>query len=180
MTERATALDRLWAGWRSTYISGGTDTATDADRGGTLFERILASGLSDRETYILWRGERCFALLNAYPYTTGHLLVLPKRGVPDLTDLDDEETVELWLGVRDAVGALRTAYEPSGVNVGLNLGGAAGGGVPDHLHVHCLARWSGDSNFMTTVAEARVLPEPLDVTWSRLREVWPTTDSSGS
>ena len=170
-------LARLWAGWRTSYIerlnSDDSGVVPDAD-GRSLFERIFASDLGEDETFILWRGERCFAVLNAYPYGSGHLMVLPQRAVADLGDLDPDESVELWEGVRTAVAALRTAYGPDGVNVGINLGAGAGAGVPDHLHVHCLPRWSGDTNFMTTVAETRVLPEPLATTWEKVRAAWPT------
>ena len=162
--------DRLWAGWRTEYVSA----ADDGD--GCVFCRILASGEPDRDTYVVWRGERCVAILNAYPYTSGHLMVLPTRHVGELEDLDDEESAELWAGVRDAVAALKAAYRPGGVNVGLNLGRAAGAGVPGHLHAHCLPRWSGDTNFMTSVAEARVLPEALGVSWERLAGAWPARE----
>lgn len=140
----------------------------------SLFERILHSGLPDEETYVLWRGEHCFAILNAYPYGSGHLMVLPNRAVPQLDGLDAAESAELWAGVQDAVLAIRSAYRPDGVNVGMNLGAGAGAGVPDHLHVHCLPRWSADTNFMTAIAETRVLPEPLDVAWKKLTAAWPT------
>jgi ATP adenylyltransferase len=170
-------LARLWAGWRTTYIERVTTDAAEVrpdGAGRSLFERILYSGMPDDESFILWRGERCFAVLNAYPYGSGHLMVLPQRAVVDLTDLDDDEAAELWLGVRDSVTAIRAAYRPDGVNVGMNLGAGAGAGVPDHLHVHCLPRWSGDTNFMTTLAETRILPEPLAVSFEKLRAVWPT------
>ena len=117
-------------------------------------------------------------ILNAYPYNSGHVMVLPNRAVADLDDLTREEHEELWRLVTDAVTAIRAAYSPEGVNVGLNLGRAAGAGVPDHLHVHCLPRWAGDTNFMTSVAETRVLPEPLDETHSRLTAAWPSDDQS--
>lgn len=169
-------LARLWAGWRTGYIERLNDDAADVHpdaEGQSLFQRIFASDLSEDETFILWRGSRCFAVLNAYPYGSGHLMVLPQRAVADLGDLDDDEAAELWVGVRRGVAAIRAAYEPDGVNVGINLGVGAGAGVPDHLHVHCLPRWSGDTNFMTTVAETRVLPEPLAVSWAKLTEHWP-------
>lgn len=169
------ALARLWAGWRTGYISriakDDAEVRPDAD-GRSLFERILEADLPDEESFVLWRGERCFAVLNVFPYGSGHLMVLPNRAVPDLGDLDGDEAAELWAGVHTAVAAIRAAYEPDGVNVGLNLGAGAGAGVPDHLHVHCLPRWAGDTNFMTTVGEARVLPEPLGVTWTKLRDAW--------
>jgi diadenosine tetraphosphate (Ap4A) HIT family hydrolase len=165
-------MDRWWAGWRHEYINAAfADEMEDGD--GSLFERILGSGLPDDEAYVVFRGPVVSALLNAYPYNSGHLLVMPNRAVPGLDGLTEEEEIALWRTVRQGVTAITAAYAPEGVNVGLNLGRAAGAGVPDHLHVHCLPRWSGDTNFMTAVAETRVLPEPLDVTWQRLRDAWP-------
>lgn len=169
------ALARLWAGWRTTYISRVSEDAAEIRPDGdgvSLFERIFRSDLPDDETFIIWRGETCFAVLNAFPYGSGHLMVLPQRAVPDLGDLDAGESAELWEGVRTAVAAIRTAYRADGVNVGMNLGAGAGAGVPDHLHVHCLPRWAGDTNFTTTIAETRILPEPLVVSWQKLRDAW--------
>jgi ATP adenylyltransferase len=171
------ALARLWAGWRTSYITRVSDDDAELrpdDTGRSLFERLLASDLPDDETFVLWRGPTCFAVLNAFPYGSGHLMVLPQRAVPDLGDLTDEESAELWEAVRTAVAAIRAAYRPDGVNVGINLGVGAGAGVPDHLHVHCLPRWAGDTNFTTTIAETRVLPEPLAVSWRKLRDAWPS------
>lgn len=170
------ALVRLWAGWRSAYIErvGADDRELHADADGqSLFERILTSGRPDEETYVVDRGERAAVLLNAFPYGSGHLLVLPVRPAADLGDLDPPEAAELWATVTRAVAAVRIAYSPDGVNVGLNLGSAAGAGVPDHLHVHVLPRWAADANFMTAVAETRVLPEPLADTWAKVRRAWP-------
>ena len=166
----AQAMDRLWAGWRSSYVAVAGNGEPD---GGSLFSRILASGLPDDETHVVWRGERIFAILNAYPYTCGHVLVMPYREVGELEDLTPDESAELWAAVRDAVVAIKTAYAPHGVNVGLNLGEAAGAGIPTHMHVHVLPRWNADSNFMTAVAEVRVLPEALGDTWHKLRAAWP-------
>ena len=169
------SLERLWAGWRIPYIEAASadPSLVEPDGAGSLFERILGSGLSDEEARVVWRGERCSALLNAYPYANGHLMVLPNRAVPSLEDLDPDEHVELWDLVRDATVAVKVAYSPDGINVGINLGRGAGAGVPDHLHVHVLPRWAGDTNFMTSVAETRVLPEPLDDSWRKLRAAWP-------
>lgn len=167
-------LDHLWAGWRLSYITAVTqsdDTSLDPDENGSLFERVLALG--DDEGMIVRRGERCSVLLNAYPYTSGHLLVVPNRAVAELEELDGDELEELMTLSRDAVVALKGAYRCDGVNVGLNLGRAAGAGVPDHLHAHVLPRWDADSNFMTAVAMARVLPEPLDATLEKVRSAWP-------
>lgn len=165
-------LDRLWAGWRLEYLDA-TRTEEQPGGEGSLFERILGGDLSDEEAHVLTRGRLVSVLLNAYPYTSGHLLVLPNRAIAGLEDLTEAEEADLWRTVRHGVTAITTAYAPEGVNVGLNLGRASGAGVPDHLHVHCLPRWAGDTNFMTAVAETRVLPEALDVTWRRLRDAWP-------
>lgn len=163
------AMDRLWAGWRGEYVA----TVDDRPAGDCVFCGILASGLPDQEAYIVHRGERVVAILNAFPYTSGHLLVMPTRHLSDLEDLDADEMAEVWATVRDGVVALKAAYRPEGVNVGANLGRAAGAGVPGHFHVHALPRWNGDSSFMTSVAEARVLPEALPTTWEKLSAAWP-------
>jgi ATP adenylyltransferase len=174
----SSGLDRLWAGWRSEYIESVIGEA-NRDEIGSVFTRILASGLPDDETHVVWRGQRCFAILNRYPYTSGHVLVMPYREVADLELLEPEESTELWAAVTDCSVAVKAAYRPQGLNIGLNLGDAAGAGVPSHLHVHVLPRWSADSNFMTAVAETRVLPEALPVTWEKLRAAWPS-GSEGS
>ncbi|CAN5599882.1 HIT domain-containing protein [soil metagenome] len=186
MGERATAaeagggptpgLARLWAGWRTAYIDRLSTNDAEVrpdDTGRSLFERILSSDLPDEEAFVVHRGARTAVLLNAYPYGSGHLLVLPLRAAADLADLTAEETTDLWATVTEAVAAVRTAYAPDGMNVGLNLGAAAGAGVPDHLHVHVLPRWAGDTNFLTSVAEARVLSEPLADTYRKFRAAWP-------
>jgi ATP adenylyltransferase len=160
------SLQHLWAGWRGEYVAGSGPEPGAGD--GCVFCRILASAEPDESTYVLWRAERTFALLNAYPYTSGHLMVLPRRHVGGLEELDDGEADELFRGVRRAVAAVNAAYRPGGLNLGANLGSAAGAGLPGHLHVHVLPRWGGDTNFMTSVAEARVLPEALDQTWRKL------------
>jgi ATP adenylyltransferase len=166
------SLDHLWAGWRSTYVESAAAEPVD---GGTtsIFERILASGRPDAETHIVWRGETCFAIMNAFPYTNGHLLVMPYRAVGELDQMVSGEHAELWGGVTGAVKALQAAYRPDGINVGMNLGRAAGAGVPDHLHVHVLPRWNGDTNFMTTAAEVRVMPETLPASAAKVRAAWP-------
>ena len=138
-----------------------------------MFTRILASGLDDTETNIVHRGRTCFAILNAFPYSTGHVLVLPYREVADLEELEPDETAELWGTVTDAVVAIKRAYAPEGINIGINLGKPAGGSISEHLHVHVVPRWTGDSNFMTAIANTRTLPEALADTAARLREAWP-------
>ena|SRR5690349_5892499 len=159
----------MWAGWRTEYI----DEVATTGGPGSVFARILASGLPDEETLIVWRGVTTFAILNRYPYTSGHVLVMPYREVAELAELTDDESLELWSAIRAAVTAVERAYAPQGVNVGFNLGEAAGAGVPSHLHAHVLPRWNADSNFMTAIASTRVLPEPLPKTWAKLRDAWP-------
>ena len=172
-------LDHLWATWRSAYVGKVVDSRTlptpeEAD-GRSLFERILAGAdeEGDEAAGVLWRGAHCFALLNLYPYTAGHLMVLPRRAVSDLEGLTADEHLELWNGVRDAVVALKAAFSCDAVNVGVNLGAAAGGSQSDHLHVHCVPRWSGDANFIAVAAETRVLPISLDEAATRIRSAWP-------
>ena len=193
------SLDRLWSGWRIEYIQGvhssegtegGAEFADHGEQGGRagtegqardqsragdpcVFCSILASGVADSESWIIWRGEHAFAILNAYPYTSGHLMVMPYRHVGELEELDGPEGAEVWAGVGNAVRALKAAYGPQGINIGANLGRAAGAGVPGHFHMHVLPRWNGDTNFMTSIAEARVMPEALGSSWQRLTDAWP-------
>jgi ATP adenylyltransferase len=167
-------LERLWNGWRSAYVQGlEADTVQDGD--GSVFTRILASGLDDDQTNIVHRGATCFAILNAFPYSTGHVLVLPYREVADLEHLEPDETAELWNMVKDAVIAIKRAYAPEGINIGINLGKPAGGSISEHLHVHVVPRWTGDSNFMTAIANTRTLPETLTDTAARLHAAWPAS-----
>lgn len=165
-------LERLWNGWRATYVQSiGSSEVPEGD--GSIFTRILRSGLSDEEAHIVHRGARCFAILNAFPYGTGHTLVLPYREVADLEALEPDEAAELWATVTDAVRAVKAAYGPEGVNVGINLGRPAGGSVSEHVHVHVVPRWIGDANFMSSIANTRTLPEPLDDTAAKIRVAWP-------
>lgn len=166
-------LERLWAGWRTAYIDGQATGA--APQGGCVFCAIAASEQPAEETHLLWRapGGTALAILNAYPYGSGHLMVMPVRHAASPEELTAEEGAELWQGVTEAVAALRRAYRPDGLNVGANLGRAAGAGVPGHFHMHVLPRWSGDTNFMTSVAGVRVLPESLPAAWEKLHPAWP-------
>ncbi len=126
----------------------------------------------------MWRdGIRC-ALLNAYPYTTAHLLVMPVRHLSGLDELTRQESSSLWETARTAVEVLSDAYDPDGANIGANLGRAAGAGIPAHLHLHVLPRWSGDTNFMTAVAGVRVMPESLIETWAKVHAAWTASQPS--
>ena len=142
-----------------------------------MFTAILEPDETDEEAHIVHRGTRGFAILNAFPYASGHLLVLPYRQVGDLCDLTAEETKELWAIVTAATIAVRSAFSPEGVNIGINMGRAAGGSLAEHLHVHVVPRWVGDSNFMTSIANTRTLPVALDETAQRLRRAWPADET---
>ena len=155
-------MERLWAGWRSEYV----ESADNAE--GCVLCRVL-----DADSHVVWRGSVVAAILNAFPYTSGHLMVLPVRHVGEIEELGDDESAEVWRTLRAAVVALKAAYSPHGLNVGVNIGRVAGAGVPSHFHVHALPRWDGDTNFMTSVAETRVLPEALSVTLEKLKAAWP-------
>jgi diadenosine tetraphosphate (Ap4A) HIT family hydrolase len=169
-------LERIWSGWRSSYVSSTpVRTGNDDASVGSVFTQLLRSGAADTETHIVHRGATCFVVVNLFPYTTGHLLVVPYREVADLDGLTGEETVDLWATVTDAVRVVRSVYAPEGVNVGLNLGRPAGGSVPDHLHVHVVPRWTGDSNFMTAISNTQTLPEALADTAAKLRVGWSAT-----
>lgn len=174
-----TPLELLWNGWRATYVtSGGAAGGVAADDvvsgRGSVFSRILAAGLPDEETHIVHRGQHAFALLNAYPYSVGHVLVLPFREVGELEEMTSAETTELWSTVTATVRALKVALRPEGINVGVNLGKPAGGSVSEHLHVHVVPRWTGDANFMTATANTRTLPESLPDTAAKIRAAWPS------
>jgi ATP adenylyltransferase len=163
-------LDRLWAGWRASYID---EVATQRVPGDDdcLFERLAAA--DPTEALVVARNDRAFAVMNAYPYTSGHLMVAPVRHVATLAELSREDAAAVMALTQDATAAIDTAYSPHGINVGVNIGRAAGAGIPGHVHVHVLPRWDGDTNFMTAVAEARVLPEPLTTSYDKLRAAWP-------
>ena len=173
-------LERLWAGWRNAYVSGAVtgpgDDAPDPSAGDPppcVFCRIADSGPPSADNGVLWIGATVMVVLNAYPYASGHLMAVPLRHVRSLDELTDEESHELWAATRRGVAAQEAAYRPEGVNLGANLGEAAGAGIPRHLHLHAVPRWKGDTNFMTAVADTRVLPETLASSWERLTAVWP-------
>lgn len=163
-------LERIWNGWRADYVVHGQGAQKKSEQ--SIFTQILKSDLTDEQTYIVHRGQSVFALMNAFPYTSGHLLVVPYREVAELEDLTTNETAELWSTVTTAVKVLKSVYKPEAMNVGINLGAAAGGSIAQHLHVHILGRWGGDTNFMVATANTKILPEALDVSADRVRKAW--------
>jgi ATP adenylyltransferase len=132
----------------------------------------MARETAEHAAYIVYRGEHCYICLNVYPYSTGHVMIVPYQHLDSLAALPPAAANELIELAQRAETVLREVYRPDGLNMGLNLGEAAGAGIADHIHLHALPRWSGDTNFMTVTAETRVLPEALDVTWSKLRSTF--------
>lgn len=164
-------MDFLWSPWRYRYVSG------QAERGGCVFCQIAGSANDDAES-VVYRGARCYVVLNRFPYTTGHLMIVPYRHVATLEDCDAETLAETIALARRAEANLRAIYRCPGLNLGWNIGECAGAGVAGHLHLHVLPRWPGDVNFMTSIGETRVLPEELSATLAKLRPA-PWGDSHG-
>jgi ATP adenylyltransferase len=165
-------LDRLWAGWRSRYVSE-LAGVPETDCFLCALCMLPDDAVYSAETLVLERTDATVTVMNLYPYGSGHLLVAPCRHEAALEALSEPEASALMAAARRAVRAIKSAYSPDGVNLGVNLGVAAGAGVPGHLHMHALPRWQGDTNFMTAVAEVRVLPEDLGTGWAKLRAAWP-------
>jgi diadenosine tetraphosphate (Ap4A) HIT family hydrolase len=163
-------LERLWAGWRAAYVADAAKSP-ETGSGDCLFCELAAA--DPEKALVVAREELVFAVMNAFPYTSGHLMIAPLRHEADLEDLEPDEATALMTMAQQAVVALKSAYSPDGLNLGVNVGRVAGAGIPDHVHVHALPRWSGDTNFMTTVAETRVLPEDLRTSWEKVRAAWP-------
>lgn len=164
-------LERIWATWRRAYVSGETGEISTASKG----ECVLCSVLDLRKTEpgkLVYCGKTAAVILNAYPYNTGHVMVLPYEHVPDFEQLEKEARTEMFDLIARSISAVECSYSPDGINMGANLGKGAGAGIPDHLHVHVLPRWDSDTNFMTTVGGTRVLPEDLDSTLRRLKEAF--------
>jgi len=157
-------MDRLWTPWRFDYIKN-VDSALPP--GECVFCTILAER-RDRENYLIYRAPQSFVILNLFPYTSGHMLVVANRHIPFLGDLNPGELHELADLAQRCERALEAEYHPDGYNIGFNLGRAAGAGVAGHLHMHVLPRWSGDANFVSVVGETRVLPEELPRSYERL------------
>jgi ATP adenylyltransferase len=157
-------VDYLWSPWRYKYVSSG-----EAGLRECIFCSKAASS-DDRANLIVLRGRHNFVLLNLYPYTSGHLMIATYEHVASLAEAAAEAREEMMQLCARAEKALRELYKPDGLNLGMNLGAAAGAGIAGHIHMHVLPRWTGDASFITTVSETRVLPEALDITWDRVRQ----------
>ncbi|MDI9636900.1 HIT domain-containing protein [Kamptonema cortianum] len=154
---------RLWAPWRFDYVKSADETNKD----GCIFVD-LPNETDDEKNLILHRGRYAFVMLNRYPYTSGHLMVAPYRHTADMSDLSDEELLEIQQFVRDSMEWIKIAFAPDGFNVGVNIGSAGGAGIPSHIHWHIVPRWNGDTNFMTSVGETRVIPQSMENTYQLL------------
>jgi len=158
-------MDYLWTPWRYQYI------VTAGEKEDCIF-CSAARDPNDRERLVVYRGESCYIVLNRFPYTSGHVMVVPYEHLATLEALPDATAVELIRLAQRTETVLRTVYRPGGLNVGINIGQCAGAGVVGHVHLHILPRWTGDASFMTTVAETRVVPEELQTTWEKLHEAF--------
>lgn len=165
--------ERLWAPWRMQYVSSAHQKLD-----GCLFCN-KANEACSAETMVLWRNEHALVMLNAFPYTNGHLMVAPIRHTADLNDLSDAEMLAVAQAVRECVNLLRKAFHPDGFNIGVNLGRAAGAGIEDHIHWHIVPRWNGDTNFMPVLADVRVIPDSLENTYHQLRQLLDQSDGNG-
>ena len=158
-------MDYLWTPWRYAYITGTKEGQ------GCIFCDNQKQG-DDRRAWIVYRGTHCYICLNAFPYTSGHVMVIPYEHLNELQKLPAEAAREMMELSQRSETVLRGLYRPEGINLGMNIGAAAGAGVAGHIHMHILPRWIADANFMTVVGETRVLPESLDVTWERMRQAF--------
>lgn len=158
-------MDYLWTPWRYQYI-------TTSDKTCECVFCAAAKNPDDRETFVVHRAQFNFVILNRFPYTSGHVMVVPFQHVATLQELSEETLLEMFRMARDCERHLRAIYKPEGLNLGMNIGKSAGAGIAGHLHLHVLPRWTGDTNFMTVVGETRVLPEDLELTWERLKAEW--------
>lgn len=161
-------MDVLWSPWRYDYIKSGEAHPRSAESS-CVFCSILENSVSDEEKFILHRAEFNFVILNIYPYTSGHLMIVPYAHLAELDHADKKSTDELMDLTKQCQSALREVYQPNGFNLGMNLGKAAGAGVAEHYHLHILPRWIGDVNFMTAIGQTRTLPEDLPTTYKRVK-----------
>jgi ATP adenylyltransferase len=157
-------MDYLWTPWRYAYI---TTASKNEGKDGCIFCELPK--LADEEAKIVYRGQRCYIILNSFPYTSGHVMVVPFAHLEELQKLPEAAAHEMMALTQKMERVLRQIYSPDGINLGMNIGRAAGAGVVGHVHMHVLPRWVGDTNFMTVVGESRVLPEALDVTYERIK-----------
>jgi ATP adenylyltransferase len=169
-------MDVIRAPWRIDYIN--SNKGRDSEK--TCIFCLYPTQNEDAENLIIAKGETCFALLNKYPYTNGHILIAPYRHTSDMTSLTDTEKLELMSFSQHAITALKSVMDPDGFNLGINLGKVAGAGIDQHMHIHVVPRWNGDTNFMSVTAETKVLPEALSATRIKLAKAWQSANHTHS
>lgn len=162
-------MDHLWTPWRMTYLQG---NAPKSD--GCLFCNVAATPEADATTFVLHRGQHAYIILNLYPYNNGHLMIVPFAHAESIEQLPAEALAEIMTLSQRSLAVLRKAYNPHAFNIGINIGSAAGAGVPGHVHMHIVPRWSGDTNFMSALSNTRVIPEMVSETYERLHSLWPS------
>jgi ATP adenylyltransferase len=162
-------MQRMWSPWRSQYIQSFSKKPRAKVKGSSLFSAALRARNDDRNL-IVWRGKRCFVIMNRYPYNSGHLMIVPNRQVRDLRDLTDEELLEIMQTARTAMDALDAEMHPHGYNFGANCGRVSGAGIDDHIHFHIVPRWNGDTNFMPVLADTKVISEDIAASLKKLRK----------
>ena len=166
-------MERLYAPWRMAYIAQpGHSSPANQDSGGCVFCDKAASD-NDSANLIVHRGRRLFVLLNLFPYNNGHLMIAPYQHTADLSALDAEAALEMMTLAQQAQAALHRAFHPEGYNLGMNLGTSAGAGIADHMHLHLVPRWTGDTNFMPVLSDVRVLPDALENSARTIKAAWP-------
>ncbi|MCX6511628.1 MAG: HIT domain-containing protein [Actinobacteria bacterium] len=163
----------LWAAWRNDYVVDATQREREGDGRACVFCAIAQDPQVNEASTVVYADEEVFVVLNRYPYASGHLLICPRRHLASLDELGPKTSPAMWRALEAAVEAVQAAYQPDGINVGANLGKAAGAGIPAHLHLHVLPRWSADTNFMTSVANTRVIPDLLAAAWTKICAAWP-------
>ncbi len=157
-------MERLWAPWRIGYI------LSDKKEDGCVFCNALRSN-NDEEKFVLYRSKHSFIIMNLYPYNAGHLMVVPNRHINSPLSLAEEEQTDMFKLVNKSIEAIQKTMNPEGFNLGMNLGRTAGAGIDDHIHIHIVPRWNGDTNFMSTVSDTKVISEALKETYNKLKEV---------
>jgi len=161
-------MERLWAPWRMQYIGG-------EQRPGCLFCRVIENPDDEDANLVVWRPEGAIVMLNKFPYNPGHAMVAPRAHKPSLEDLDDAEAAQLMSAVQRTFTVLRSVMKPDGLNAGVNVGTAAGAGIPDHVHFHVVPRWNGDTNFMAVIDDVKVVNEALAQTAEKLKRAFAAT-----
>jgi ATP adenylyltransferase len=170
-------MDHLYTPWRMTYLTGD-------EKGNPNVDCVFCAKVpyiddaTDMAELVVTRSEHMIITLNKYPYNNGHVMVIPKRHVPSIENLSTAELTDLMLNVNHTLAVLRKIYNPQGFNVGANLGGAAGAGIAQHVHMHIVPRWSGDTNFLSIVGDTRVIPDLLEDTWRKIRDMWSSVETN--